>query len=55
MCSSGGGSCGPGVCPNGKNRAIRREFMATADSQGRIVLEFLSVVNYAKVSGIAVY
>jgi hypothetical protein len=39
----------------GKNRAIRREFTATADSQGRVVLEFLSVVNYAKVSGIAVY
>ncbi|MFO0930667.1 MAG: malectin domain-containing carbohydrate-binding protein [Gemmataceae bacterium] len=39
----------------GKNRAVRREFTATADAQGRIVLEFVSVVNFAKVSGIVVY
>ena len=39
----------------GKNRAIRREFTVTADSQGRIVIDFVSVVNFAKVSGIAVY
>ena len=39
----------------GKNRAVRREFTATADSQGRIVIDFVSVVNFAKVSGIAVY
>lgn len=38
----------------GKNRAIRREFTVTADSLGRIVIDFISVVNYAKVSGIAV-
>lgn len=39
----------------GKNRAVRREFTATANSQGQIVIDFISVVNYAKVSGIAVY
>lgn len=36
-------------------RAVRREFTATADSQGRIVIDFVSVIDLAKVSGIAVY
>jgi hypothetical protein len=39
----------------GKNRAVVRQFTATADSNGNIVLEFDSVVNYAKVSGIEIF
>jgi hypothetical protein len=39
----------------GKNRAVRRQFAAVAYAQGRLVLSFESVVNSAKVSGIAVY
>jgi hypothetical protein len=39
----------------GKNRAISRQFVARADSQGRIVIDFISAVNFAKVSGIAIY
>jgi hypothetical protein len=39
----------------GKNRAVRRAFLATADASGRLTLEFDSVVNFAKVSGIAVF
>jgi hypothetical protein len=38
-----------------KNKAVRREFQAVADAQGRIVLSFESVVNFAKVSGVLVY
>jgi hypothetical protein len=38
-----------------KNRAVVRQFTATADSSGKIVLEFDSVVNYAKVSGIEIF
>jgi hypothetical protein len=38
----------------GKNKAVVREFTVNADSQGKLTLQFLSVVNYAKVSGIEV-
>jgi hypothetical protein len=39
----------------GKGRAVRRVFMATADAQGRIEVDFVGVVNLAEVSGIAAY
>ena len=37
-----------------KNKALVKEFTATANAQGKLVLEFVSVVNNAKVSGIEV-
>ncbi len=37
-----------------QNTAIDKTFTATADSYGDITINFISVVNYAKVSGIAV-
>jgi hypothetical protein len=37
-----------------KNKAVVREFTVTADAQGKLSLQFLSVVNFAKVSGIEV-
>jgi len=39
----------------GKDKAIVRQFTATADASGRIVIDFISVVNFAKVSGIEIY
>lgn len=42
------------VAAGGKNRAVRREFSVVADALGQIVIDFVSVVNYAKISGIAV-
>jgi hypothetical protein len=36
-----------------KDRAVRRQFAATADATGRITIDFASLVNYATVSGIA--
>jgi len=35
-------------------KAVVREFTATADSQGRIVINFNSVINNAKSSGIEI-
>lgn len=43
------------VAAGGKYRAVRREFTVVSDAQGQIAIDFISVVNYAKVSGIAVY
>jgi hypothetical protein len=39
----------------GKDRAVRREFTVKADAKGKIEIDFLSDVNFAKVSGIAVF
>jgi hypothetical protein len=39
----------------GRFRAVVREALVVADAQGRIVLSFESVVNFAKVSGVLVY
>jgi hypothetical protein len=36
----------------GKNKAVVRQFTPTADSSGQITIRFISVVNFAKVSGI---
>ena len=38
----------------GKDIGLTREFPATADASGRIVLQFTSIRDYAKVSGISV-
>jgi len=43
------------VAAGGKNRAVRREFEVTASALGEIAIDFISVVNYAKISGIAVF
>lgn len=39
----------------GKNRAVRREFAATADVKGHLTISFLSTVGAASVGGIAVF
>jgi hypothetical protein len=38
----------------GKNKALVRDFTINADAQGKLSLQFQSVVNFAKVSGIEV-
>ena len=39
----------------GKNKAIVRDFPATADASGKIVLEFTTVFVDGKISGIEVF
>jgi hypothetical protein len=39
----------------GKNKAIAENFTTTADINGQITINFISVVNYAKISGIEIF